>query len=111
MHFSGIAVAAAVFAVLAALALCFVFPFALAALFAWGVVRIAGLVFGRGARKADGVSDGDVARDLGLAVGLLVVGVLWCVSRHHFAAILLGVGAAALTRGLLGLRRADAVRA
>ena len=48
---------------------------------------------------------GDPARGLGWAVGLIVAGVLWFAGGAHFAAILIGAGAAFLTRGLLGMRR------
>jgi hypothetical protein len=48
---------------------------------------------------------GDPTRGLGWAVGLLVCGILWVAGAAHFAAMLIGAGAAFLTRGLLGLRR------
>jgi hypothetical protein len=51
----------------------------------------------------------DPARHLSWAAGLLVCGIVWAFGSHHFAAILLGTGAAFLTRGLLGMRR-DAAR-
>jgi hypothetical protein len=51
----------------------------------------------------------DPTRGLGWAVGLLVCGALWVAGVAHFAAILIGAGAALFTRGVLGLRR-DAAR-
>jgi len=51
----------------------------------------------------------DPTRGLGWAVGLLVCGALWVAGVAHFAAILIGAGAALLTRGIVGLRR-DAAR-
>lgn len=47
----------------------------------------------------------DPARGIGWAVGLLVAGVLWFGDGPHFAAILIGAGAAFLTRGIIGIRR------
>jgi hypothetical protein len=90
-------------------------PLAIAVAIVWVVVKLARAVFSRGAPRvvpeilpsataAVGGTEPAAARDLGWAAGLLVAGVLWCM-RFHFAAILLGLGAAFLTRGLVASRQ------
>ncbi len=55
--------------------------------------------------RAEFKSEPDPARTIGWAIGLLVTGVLWFATEHEIAAILIGIGAAYLTRGILGLKR------
>jgi hypothetical protein len=79
-------------------------PFALIGVCIWFVLRLLGL-WHDSATAPVGAPRDDSARSIGWAVGLLVAGVLWMVFRVHFAALLLGLGAAWLTRGILEMRR------
>ena len=47
----------------------------------------------------------DPDQTIGWAVGLIVAGMLWIFGPSHFGALLVGCGAAYLTRGLLGMRK------
>jgi hypothetical protein len=105
MHFSALAAALVFVCVILAIIVSVLLPFALIGGLIWALVRTldalrARRVVGVGLDPQDAVD-----RDIGWAVGLLVAGILWCLGRWHFAALLLGAGAAILTRGLLGMRR------
>lgn len=47
----------------------------------------------------------DPNQTIGWAVGLIVAGALWIFGPSHFGALLVGCGAAYLTRGVLGMRK------
>ena len=102
MHL-GFGVAAVVVASLVfAFALLVIVPVAIV----YAGVRLASALFSAGAAPFS--APRDAARDVGWAVGLLVAGALWMLGRFHFAALLLGVGAGLLARGLLASRRPPA---
>ena len=106
MHFSGAVAALVVGSVILAIVVSFLLPVAFVAGLVWLVIRTVDALRVRRAVAADVDPRDTTSRDVGWAVGLLVAGVLWCVGRHHFAALVLGAGAAILTRGLLDMRRA-----
>jgi hypothetical protein len=114
MHISAVVAALVIGGVFLALVVGVLLPFLFVGGLVWAVVRTVGALRGRrdpGAPAAVGAyAAADADRDIGWAVGLLVAGVLWCLGRYHFAALLLGAGAAILTRGLLGMRRESAPR-
>jgi hypothetical protein len=111
MHISAVVAALVIGGVLLALVVGVLLPFVFVGGLVWAVVRTVDALRGRRPAGVDVDPHAAADRDIGWAVGLLVAGVLWCLGRWHFAALLLGAGAAILTRGLLGMRRgADAPR-
>ena len=90
-------------AVIATVVVSLLAPFAVLGAGVWVLVRCVGMLT---ERHGDAALPHDAdERRLAWAVGLLVTGGLWIVGHFHFAAILLGLGAAFLTRGLLKRRR------
>ena len=106
MHIGAGVAALVVASVILAIVVSALLPFAIIAAMVWVVVRLAESIRGpRAEVVASGAAATDTsARDIGWATGLLVTGILWCVGRHHFAAILLGLGTAYLTRALVERR-------
>jgi hypothetical protein len=104
MHIGAGVAFVVVASVILSIVVCALLPFAFIAGLVWIVVRIAESLRGSRAAVASAEPTDTVARDIGWAAGLLVAGVLWCVGRHHFAALLLGLGTAYLTRALVERR-------
>jgi hypothetical protein len=107
MHISGVVAVLVVGSVLLAIVVSFLLPVAIVAAAVWLVVRLVEAMRDRRPSTNDlsAVRPDVTSRDIGWAAGLLVAGVLWFMSRHHFAALLLGLGTAYLTRALLEMRR------
>lgn len=95
-------------AVIATVAVALLAPFAVLGAGVWILVRCVGALTQRRGEVSIAApvaaADADERR-LAWAAGLLVTGGLWIVGHFHFAAILLGLGAALLTRGVLERRR------